>query len=97
MSWQLGGSDLPDLDLETWIEPCRPRNQDEKLAEFILDRKIFTYAPHSGYLSSGEGITVRIWSMHDTLHCRMSDIIALLHKIRHADHNALYGRGSGHT
>lgn len=63
MSWQLGGPDLPDLDLETWIEPCRPRNQDEKLAEFILDRKIFTYSPTSGHLSSGDGITVRIWCM----------------------------------
>jgi hypothetical protein len=67
VSWQLGGSDLPDLDLETWIEPCRPRNQDEKLAEFILDRKIFSYTPHSGHLSTGEGVTVCIFIMFDAM------------------------------
>lgn len=56
--WQIGGSDLPDLELENWVEPSRPRNEEEKLAEFILEAKIFQYHPHSGTLQPGEGCTV---------------------------------------
>eukprot|EP00892_Ulva_mutabilis_P010109 jgi/Ulvmu1/7470/UM037_0013.1 len=56
--WQMGGSDLPDLELENWVEPSRPRNDEEKLAEFILEAKIFQYHPHSGTLQPGETCTL---------------------------------------
>ena len=58
--WQMGGSDLPDLELENWIEPSRPRNEEEKLTEFILEAKIFKYHPHAGTLQPGESCTVRL-------------------------------------
>jgi hypothetical protein len=58
-SWQLGGSDLPDLELENWVERTRPSNKQEEEADFILENKIFCYAPHSGHLTPGETCTVR--------------------------------------
>jgi hypothetical protein len=56
--WQLGGSDLPDLELGNWVEPSLPRNNQEALADFILENRIFQYHPHSGALAPGEGCEV---------------------------------------
>jgi hypothetical protein len=57
--WQLGGSDLPDLELENWVEPSLPRNDQEALADFVKEQRIFQHHPHAAFLAPGEGCEVR--------------------------------------
>lgn len=58
VTWRLGGSDLMDLKLETWIEPARPQGAAEERADFILHNHLFHYHPSDGHLAVGESCVV---------------------------------------
>ncbi|KAG1664126.1 hypothetical protein FOA52_011949 [Chlamydomonas sp. UWO 241] len=59
VSWELGGADNTDLELENWVEPGRPANDADKLADFIVESKIFGISPRGGVLrAAGDAVSV---------------------------------------
>lgn len=58
--WCTCSYDDPDLEMENWVEPGRPRNEDEKARDFIKDHKIFEIWPKGGELEQGARTNVRI-------------------------------------
>eukprot|EP00955_Chlamydomonas_euryale_P019871 211947-Chlamydomonas_euryale.AAC.2 len=54
--WELGGADAhAGMELENWVEPGRPRDDDEKLRDFIVEARVLSAAPRGGTLHGGGG------------------------------------------
>jgi hypothetical protein len=81
---QIGGSDLPDLELENWVEPSLPRNEEESLADFVKEHRIFQYHPHTASLAPGEGCEVPLLCM-----CRPFMRRQLLHPVESAQYASI--------
>jgi len=59
--WEIHSYDDPDLEMENWVEPSQPRNEEERARDFITEHKIFEIYPRSGVLhSNNERATVTL-------------------------------------
>ena len=45
------------VELENWVEPSRPRNDKEKLHDFIVQEGLLQLQPPVGQLGPGESTT----------------------------------------
>ena len=45
-------SDNPDLEMENWVEPGRPRDDQEKAIDFIVENGIFEFEPRGGLVET---------------------------------------------
>ncbi|GAX84981.1 hypothetical protein CEUSTIGMA_g12402.t1, partial [Chlamydomonas eustigma] len=50
--WELYSSESIGLEMENWVEPGRPRNEEEKATDFIKEHGIFQLYPNSGTLEA---------------------------------------------
>ncbi|GIL85005.1 hypothetical protein Vretimale_9849 [Volvox reticuliferus] len=61
VSWQLHSFDDPDgVELENWVEPGRPRNEDERVRDLISEHRLFEMRPRSGSLEPGAKGTLTV-------------------------------------
>lgn len=58
VAWELHSNEQPEIEVERWVEPVRPNNDEEKLVDFIVENNIFMIEPRSGDLSPGERVQV---------------------------------------
>lgn len=58
--WELHSHDQPDVEIERWVEPGRPRNEEEKLRDFIVEHNIFHVEPRSGDLMPGDRVHLTV-------------------------------------
>lgn len=56
--WELHSNEQPEIEVERWVEPVRPSNEQEKLVDFIVENNIFMIEPKSGELLPGERVQV---------------------------------------
>ncbi|KAK9812626.1 hypothetical protein WJX72_000839 [[Myrmecia] bisecta] len=56
VEWDIQGqNDVgPGVEMENWVEHSRPRNEAERLRDFIVDNRIFEILPRNGRLAPGE-------------------------------------------
>ncbi|CAD7702551.1 unnamed protein product [Ostreobium quekettii] len=57
--WELHSHDQPDVEMERWVDPGRPRNEQEKLRDFIVENRIFQIDPRSGDLMPGDRVHIK--------------------------------------
>ncbi|GIL53686.1 hypothetical protein Vafri_9323 [Volvox africanus] len=61
VSWQLHSFDDPDgVELENWVEPGRPRNEEERVRDLISEHRLFEMRPRSGSLEPGAKGTLTV-------------------------------------
>jgi len=70
VQWEIQNPEEPDVELENWVEPGRPQDEDEKERDFIREYKIFEMWPRKGTLSVGEQtiITFKYNPTHEGTH-----------------------------
>lgn len=53
-TWELHSNEQPEIEVEQWVEPVRPTNEQEKLIDFIVENNIFIVEPRNGELLGGQ-------------------------------------------
>lgn len=63
--------------MENWVEPGRPRNDEEKARDFIKEHKIFRITPRHGSLAPGERSLITL--VYTPSHVGFHDFPLFLH------------------
>lgn len=69
--WEISSPDNLDLEMENWVEPGRPRNEQEKAVDFITEHRIFGVWPRAGMLQKAgqaQSVTLTYRPSHAGVH-----------------------------